>query len=166
VRRNGKVVIAGDGQVTIGGQVLKHHAKKVRRLFKDQVITGFAGATADALALYERLEQKLDKHGGVLRRAVVELAKDWRTDKVLHRLEALMLVADKEDSFLVSGTGDVVEPDEGIIAIGSGGPYAEAAAKALARKTALSAREIAEESMKIASQMCIYTNSEFVFEEI
>ena len=166
VRRDAKVVIAGDGQVTIGNQVLKHHAKKVRRLYNDRIITGFAGATADALALYERLEQKLETHGGNLRRAVVELAKDWRTDRVLHRLEALMLVADKEVAFLVSGTGDVLEPDEGVIAIGSGGAYAEAAAKALIRKTGLSAREIAGEAMKIASEMCIFTNNEFVFEEL
>jgi len=166
VRRDQKVVIAGDGQVTVGNQVLKHHAKKVRRLFSDRIITGFAGATADALTLYERLEQKLETHGGSLRRAVVELAKDWRTDRMLRRLEALMLVADRESSFLVSGTGDVVEPDEGVIAIGSGGAYAEASAKALLRTTNLSAREIAEASMKIASEMCIFTNSEFVFEEL
>jgi len=166
VRRDGKVVIAGDGQVTVGSQVLKARAHKVRRLHSDKIITGFAGATADALTLYERLEQKLETHGGNLRRAVVELAKDWRTDRMLRRLEALMLVADKDSSFLVSGTGDVIEPDEGAIAIGSGGPYAEAAAKALMRKTALPAREIAEESMKLASEMCIYTNSQFIFEEL
>jgi len=166
VRREGKVVIAGDGQVTVGSQVLKAKAKKVRRLFSDKVITGFAGATADALTLYERLEQKLETHGGNLRRAVVELAKDWRTDRMLRRLEALMLVADKESSFLVSGTGDVVEPDEGAIAIGSGGAYAEAAARALMRKTSLSAREIAEEAMETSAEMCIYTNREFIFEEL
>jgi len=166
VRRDGKAVLAGDGQVTMGNQVIKHSAKKVRRLYHDQIISGFAGATADALALYDRLEQKLETHGGNLRRAVVELAKDWRTDRALRRLEALMLVADKDESLLVSGTGDVVEPDEGVIAIGSGGPYAEAAAKALLRKTSLSAREIAETAMKISAEMCIFTNSEFVFEEL
>jgi len=166
VRRDGKTVIAGDGQVTVGNQVLKHRAKKVRKLYHDKIITGFAGATADALTLYERFEQKLDGHGGNLRRAVVELAKDWRTDRMLRRLEALMLVADKDEAYLITGNGDVVEPDEGVIAIGSGGAFAEAAAKALVRKTELPAREVAEQAMKIASEMCIYTNAEFVFEEL
>lgn len=166
VRRRGQVVLAGDGQVTMGNQVLKHKAKKIRRLYHDKIITGFAGATADAFALYERLEQKLETHSGNLRRAVVELAKDWRTDKMLRRLEALMIVADKESALLVSGSGDVIEPDEDVLAIGSGASYAEAVAKALLRKTDLSAREIAEEAMKIASEMCIFTNQEFVFEEI
>lgn len=166
VRRDNKVVIAGDGQVTIGNQVLKHHARKVRRLFADKIITGFAGATADALTLFERLEQKLETHGGNLRRAVVELAKDWRTDKMLRQLQALMLVADKDFSYLVSGNGDVLEPDEGVIGIGAGGAYAEAAAKALLRKTNMDAREVAGEAMKIASEMCIFTNNVFVFEEL
>jgi len=166
VRRDGKVVLAGDGQVTVGNQILKHKARKVRRLYHDRVITGFAGATADALTLYERFEQKLETHGGNLRRAAVELAKDWRTDKMLRRLEALMIVANKDEAFLISGSGDVVEPDEGVLAIGSGASYAEASAKALLRNTNLSAREIAEQAMKIASEMCIYTNQEFVFEEL
>ena len=166
VRREGKVVMAGDGQVTIGNQVLKHKARKVRRLYHDRIITGFAGATADALTLYERFEKKLESHGGNLRRAAVELAKDWRTDKMLRRLEALMIVADKDSAFLISGSGDVLEPDEGVLAIGSGAPYAESAAKALLRNTSLSAREIAQQAMKIASEMCIYTNQEFIFEEL
>ncbi len=166
VRREGKVVVAGDGQVTIGNQVLKHKARKVRRLYHDRIITGFAGATADALTLYERFEKKLESHGGNLRRAAVELAKDWRTDKMLRRLEALMIVADKDSAFLISGSGDVLEPDEGVLAIGSGAPYAESAAKALLRNTNLSAREIAQEAMKITAEMCIYTNQEFIFEEL
>ncbi len=166
VRRNGKVVLAGDGQVTLQNLVIKSHAKKVRRLYHDQIITGFAGGTADALTLYEKFEQKLETHGGNLRRSAVELAKDWRTDRALRRLEALMIVADPGAAFLISGSGDVLEPDEDVIAIGSGGPYAEAAAKALLRNTALSAREIAEKAMEIAAQMCIFTNREFVFEEI
>jgi len=166
VRRNGKVVLAGDGQVTIQNQVIKHRAKKVRRLYHDQIITGFAGATADALTLYERFEQKLETHGGNLRRAAVELAKDWRTDRMLRRLEALMIIADRDAAFLISGSGDVLEPDEDVLAIGSGGAFAEAAARALLGNTDLPAREIAEKAMKIASEMCIYTNQEFVFEEL
>lgn len=166
VRRDGKVVLAGDGQVTVQNQVIKRHAKKVRRLYNDQIITGFAGATADALTLYEKFEQKLETHGGNLRRAAVELAKDWRTDRMLRRLEALMIIADKDAAFLLSGSGDVLEPDEEVLAIGSGGGFAEAAARALVRNTKLSAREIAEQAMKIASEMCIYTNQEFVFEEL
>jgi ATP-dependent HslUV protease, peptidase subunit HslV len=166
VRREGKTVLAGDGQVTIGSQVLKHHAKKVRRLYNDKVITGFAGATADAFTLYEKFEQKLETHAGNLRRAAVELAKDWRTDKMLRQLQALMIVANSDESFLISGTGDVVEPDEGVMAIGSGAPFAEAAAKALLRYTDFPPRKIAELAMQVASEMCIYTNQEFVFEEL
>ena len=166
VRRDGKVALAGDGQVTVGATVLKHRAKKVRRLFRDQVLAGFAGATADAFTLFEKFEGKLEKHGGNLRRAAVELAKDWRTDRVLRRLEALMIVADKDEAFLISGAGDVIEPDEGALAIGSGGPVAEAAARALLRNTSLSAREIVEASMKIAAEMCIYTNEQVTIEEL
>jgi ATP-dependent HslUV protease subunit HslV len=160
------VALAGDGQVTVGATVLKHRAKKVRRLFRDQVLAGFAGATADAFTLFEKFEGKLEKHGGNLRRAAVELAKDWRTDRVLRRLEALMIVADKDEAFLISGAGDVIEPDEGALAIGSGGPVAEAAARALLRNTSLSAREIVEASMKIAAEMCIYTNEQVTIEEL
>jgi len=166
VRRNSRVVLAGDGQVTLQNQVIKHKAKKVRRLYHDQIITGFAGATADALTLYEKFEQKLETHAGNLKRAAVELAKDWRTDRALRRLEALMIIADKNSAFLLSGSGDVLEPDEDVLGIGSGGPFAEAAARALLRNTELSAREIAEKAMKIASEMCIYTNQEFIFEEL
>ena len=166
VRRDGKVVIAGDGQVTVGSNVLKHSAKKVRRIFRDQVLAGFAGATADAFTLFEKFEGKLEKHGGNLRRAAVELAKDWRTDRVLRRLEALMIVADRDDAFLISGSGDVIEPDEGALAIGSGGPMAEAAAKALLRQTSLGAREIVLAAMKIAAEMCIYTNEQVTIEEL
>jgi ATP-dependent HslUV protease subunit HslV len=166
VRHKGKVVLAGDGQVTVQNTVLKHTAKKVRRLYHDQIISGFAGATADAFTLYERMEGKLEKHSGNLRRAAVELAKDWRTDRMLRRLEALMIVANRDDAFLISGTGDVIEPDEGILAIGSGGPLAQAAAKVLIRHTGLSAREIAEAAMSATAEICIYTNDQFVFEEL
>ena len=166
VRRDGKVVIAGDGQVTVGSNVLKHTARKVRRIFRDQVLAGFAGATADAFTLFEKFEGKLEKHSGNLRRAAVELAKDWRTDRVLRRLEALMIVADKDDAFLISGSGDVIEPDEGALAIGSGGPMAEAAARALLRQTKLGAREIVQAAMKIAGEMCIYTNDQVTIEEL
>jgi len=166
VRRNGKVAMAGDGQVTFGNTVLKHRARKIRRLYKGLVLVGFAGATADALTLFERLEKKLEAYSGQLLRAAVELAKDWRTDKILRRLEAFMIAADKENLLLISGAGDVVEPDEEVVAIGSGGPMALAAAKALLRHTELSAREIAEISLKIASEICIYTNSEIIVEEL
>lgn len=166
VKHKGKVVLAGDGQVTLENHVLKKTAKKVRRIYNDKIITGFAGATADALTLYERFEAKLNQHSGNLRRSAVELAKDWRTDKMLRRLEAMMIVADAEDAFLLTGTGDVLEPDEGVLAIGSGGGFALAVAKALIRNTDLDARRIAEEAMKIASELCIFTNNEFVFEEI
>lgn len=166
VRRDGKVAMAGDGQVTFGNTVLKHRAKKIRRLYKGQVLVGFAGATADALTLFERLEKKLETYSGQLLRAAVELAKDWRTDKILRRLEAFLIAADKDHLLLISGAGDVVEPDEDVVAIGSGGPMALASAKALLRHTNLSAREIAEISLKIASEICIYTNSEIIVEEL
>lgn len=160
------MAMAGDGQVTFGNTVLKHRAKKIRRLYKGQVLVGFAGATADALTLFERLEKKLESYSGQLLRAAVELAKDWRTDKILRRLEAFLIAADKEHLLLISGAGDVVEPDEEVIAIGSGGPMALASAKALLRHTNLSAKEIAEISLKIASEICIYTNSEIIVEEL
>lgn len=166
VRRDGKVVLAGDGQVTLGDSVIKHRAKKIRRLYQDRILAGFAGSTADAFSLFSRFESKLDQYHGNLGRAAVELAKDWRTDKFLRHLEALLLVCDKEQTFLLSGQGDVIEPDSGIAAIGSGGPFAQAAAQALANHTTLSAREIAEEAMKIAGRMCIYTNDEVTIEEL
>jgi len=166
VRHRGKVVLAGDGQVTMEHTVLKHGARKVRRLYQDKVMSGFAGGTADAFTLYERFEGKLKEHSGNLRRAAVELAKDWRTDRALRRLEALMIVADEQESFLISGTGDVIEPEDGILAIGSGGPYAAASARALLGKTEMSAREIGEEAMRIAAQMCIYTNDQIIFDEM
>jgi ATP-dependent HslUV protease subunit HslV len=158
--------MAGDGQVTLGETVIKHKARKVRRLYNDKVLAGFAGSTADAFTLFERFERKLEQYNGNLLRAAVELAKDWRTDKILRRLEALLLVADKERSLIISGTGDVVEPDDGIVGIGSGGPYAEAAARALIKHSQLSAREIAQEALKIAASLCIYTNEEIVVEEL
>ncbi len=166
VRKEGRVAIAGDGQVTFGNTVLKHRAKKIRRLYRGQVLVGFAGATADALTLFERLEKKLEAYSGQLLRAAVELAKDWRTDKVLRRLEAFLIAADKENLLLITGAGDVVEPDEEVIAIGSGAPMALASAKALLRYTQLSAKEIAEISLCIASEICIYTNSEIIVEEL
>lgn len=166
VKRNGKIAMAGDGQVTFGNTVLKQKARKVRKLYKGQVLAGFAGATADALTLFERLEKKLEAYSGQLLRAAVELAKDWRTDKILRRLEAFLIACDKEHILLISGAGDVVEPDEEVIAIGSGGPIALAAAKALLRYTSLSAKEIAEISLKIAGEICIYTNSEITIEEL
>lgn len=166
VRKGGKVVMAGDGQVTLGTEVLKASAKKLRRLYKDKILAGFAGSTADAFALFARFESKLEQHGGNLSRAVVELAKEWRTDKVLRHLEALLLVADAKNTYILSGQGDVIEPDNDIAAIGSGGPFAKAAATALLENTALSAREIAEKAMTIAGQICIFTNQNFVFEEL
>src|SRR5512140_2207736 len=161
VRRNEKVVMAGDGQVTLGEGIIKHTAKKIRRLYQDKILAGFAGSTADAFSLFSRFEAKLEQYHGNLGRAAVELAKDWRTDKALRHLEALLLVADPHTTFLISGQGDVIEPDGGIAAIGSGGPYAQAAAQALAAHTQLPARAIAEEAMKIAGKMCIYTNETF-----
>jgi ATP-dependent HslUV protease, peptidase subunit HslV len=166
VRRNGQVVVASDGQVTMGDTIMKSGARKVRRLYNDKVLAGFAGATADAFALFQRFETKLEQYHGQLNRAAVELAKDWRTDKMMRNLEALLVVADKESSLIVSGNGDVIEPDDGIVAIGSGGPYALSAARALARNTDLPARRIAEEAMKIAGEICIYSNSNLVIEEI
>ncbi len=166
VRHNGKVAVGGDGQVTLGNTIMKHSANKVRRMYNDKIIGGFAGGTADAFALFSRFEEKLEKYNGNLARSAVELAKDWRTDKILRRLEAMLLVVDKEQSFLVSGTGDVVEPDEGVMAIGSGGMFAQSAALALTRHSNLEARQIVEEAMKIAQVVCIYTNSNVTIEEL
>ncbi|MFZ3089730.1 MAG: ATP-dependent protease subunit HslV [Nitrospirota bacterium] len=166
VRRNNKVAIAGDGQITMGNTVMKRNAKKVRRMYNDKMLAGFAGTTADALTLFEKFEAKLEQYRGNITRAAVELAKDWRTDKVLRRLEALLAVVDAEHSFIISGNGDVIEPEDGIIAIGSGGPYALAAARALSNHTSLSAKEIVQEAMKIAAEICIYTNSEIAVEEL
>lgn len=166
VRRGNEVVIGGDGQVSLGNTILKGNARKVRRLFRDQVIAGFAGGTADAFTLFERFEGKLDKHSGNLVRSAVELAKDWRTDRALRRLEALLAVADQETSLIISGNGDVIEPEHGLIAIGSGGPFAQAAARALLDHTQLGAREIAESALGIAADICIYTNRELAFESI
>jgi len=166
VKRNGKTVIAGDGQVTLGHTVIKGSARKVRRIYNGKVVVGFAGAAADGIALMERLEEQLKRNGGNLQKAVVDLAKAWRMDKYLRRLEAVMITADKNHLFLVSGNGDVIEPDEPVLAIGSGGDYARSAALALYRNTDLSAREIVEEAMKIAGEICIYTNQNIVIEEI
>lgn len=166
VRRGDAVVIAGDGQVSLGNTVLKGNARKVRRLYGDKVIAGFAGGTADAFTLFERFEGKLEKHSGNLLRSAVELAKDWRTDRMLRRLEAMLLVADPEYTLLISGTGDVVEPEHEVIAIGSGGPYAQAAALALAGATELSAREIAERALGIAADICVFTNNQLTIEEL
>jgi ATP-dependent HslUV protease subunit HslV len=166
VRRNSKVAMAGDGQVTLGETVLKHSANKIRRLYDGAVLAGFAGATSDAFALFARFEAKLEEYRGNLPRAAIELAKDWRMDRALRRLEALLIVADKDDSFIISGTGDVVEPDDGIIAIGSGGPYAMAAARALLAHTKLPAKEIAAQAMKISADICVFTNQHITIEEL
>ena len=166
VRHKGSVAVAGDGQVTLNNIVVKHTAKKVRRIYNDTIIVGFAGATADAMNLSERLEGKLERYNGNLTRSAVELAKDWRTDKYLRRLEALMIAVDSTRMFLVSGNGDVIEPDEGVIGIGSGGVGAQAAASALMKHSDLGAREIVEESMKIASSLCVYTNDKITIEEL
>jgi ATP-dependent HslUV protease, peptidase subunit HslV len=166
VRRAGKVVMAGDGQVTLGQEVLKASAKKLRRLYNEKIVAGFAGSTADAFALFARFEAKLEQFNGNLARAVVELAKEWRTDRVLRHLEALLLVADANNTYIVSGNGDVIEPDGEIAAIGSGGPFAKAAATALIENTKLGAKEIADKAMKIAGQICIYTNEQINFEEL
>src|SRR5690242_3086789 len=166
VRRDGKVVMAGDGQVTLGESVIKHSAKKIRRLYQDKILAGFAGSTADAFSLFSRFESKLEQYHGNIGRAAVELAKDWRTDKYLRHLEALLLVCDNEQTFLLSGQGDVIEPDGGIAAIGSGGPYAQAAAQAMMEHTQMSAREIAEQAMRVAGKMCIYTNDKVTIEEL
>lgn len=166
VRHNGKVAVAGDGQVTIGQTVLKQKANKIRILYKGKILAGFAGATSDAFALFSRFEAKLEEYRGNLSRAAIELAKDWRLDRSLRRLEAFLIVADKDSSFLISGTGDVVEPDDGIIAIGSGGPFALASARALIKHTKLSAREIALEAMNISSDICVYTNNQIIVKEL
>lgn len=166
VRRGGKVVLAGDGQVTMGNEVLKSGAKKLRRLYNGKIISGFAGSTADAFALFARFEAKLEQYTGNLPRSVVELAKEWRTDRMLRHLEALLLVADVQDMYIVSGTGDVIEPDSPIAAIGSGGPFAKCAAVALLENTNLGARKIVEKAMKIAGEVCIYTNSNVTYEEL
>jgi len=166
VRRGNRVVIGGDGQVTLGNTVMKGNARKVRRLYHDKVIAGFAGGTADAFTLFERFEGKLEKHQGHLTRAAVELAKDWRTDRMLRRLEALLAVADKSASLIISGNGDVIEPENSLIAIGSGGPFALASARALSENTELGAREIVEKSLSIAAEICIYTNSNLTLEEL
>ncbi|SDW61948.1 ATP-dependent protease subunit HslV [Thiocapsa roseopersicina] len=166
VRRGGKVVIGGDGQVSLGQTVMKGNARKVRRLFKGQVIAGFAGATADAFTLFERFEGKLEKHQGHLTRSAVELAKDWRTDRMLRRLEALLCIADAQTSLIISGTGDVIEPENDLMAIGSGGSFAQAAARALLENTELGAREIVEKGLNIAADICIYTNHNLVLEEL
>jgi ATP-dependent HslUV protease subunit HslV len=164
VRRDGAVALGGDGQVTLGNVVVKATARKVRRLYNDRVLAGFAGATADAFTLFERFEAKLDKHQGHLTRAAVELAKDWRADRILRRLEAMLAVADRTAALIVTGTGDVLEPEHGIVAIGSGGPYAQAAARALVDHTALSAADIVKQSLVIAGELCIYTNQNHVIE--
>jgi ATP-dependent HslUV protease subunit HslV len=166
VRRNGKVVIAGDGQVTMGSEVLKAGARKLRRLHNGKIISGFAGSTADAFSLFARFEAKLEQHNGNLSRSVVELAKDWRTDKMLRHLEALLLVADEGNMYIVSGTGDVIEPDSPVAAIGSGGSFAKSAAVALLENTNLGARDIVEKAMKIAGEICIYTNDNVTYEEL
>ena len=166
VRHKGKVAIGGDGQVTQGETIMKQNAKKLRRLYNDQVLVGFAGATADAFTLFERFEKKLEEYSGNLQRAAIELAKDWRTDRVLRRLESLLAVVNKDYSLLISGTGDVIEPSDGVLAIGSGGPYALAAAKALIKHSDLSAAEIVKEAIMIASSICIYTNDQIVVEKL
>jgi len=166
VRKKGKVAIASDGQVTLGDTVIKHGAKKIRRLYNEKILAGFAGSSADSFALFARFEAKLEQYHGNLSRAAVELAKDWRTDRALRHLEAVMIVADEKNTFLISGTGDLIEPDDGVIGIGSGGAYALAAARALDKYTDLSAREIATEALQIASKICIYTNENISIEEL
>ncbi|MBR9982859.1 MAG: ATP-dependent protease subunit HslV [Desulfatitalea sp.] len=166
LRHQGKVVLGGDGQVTMNATVIKHQARKVRRIYNDRILVGFAGATADAMNLSERLEGKLERYNGNLTRAAVELARDWRTDRFLRRLEALMIAADPQKLFLISGTGDVIEPDEGVIGIGSGGVAAQAAAMALLRHSTLEARELVEAAMQIAAGLCVYTNQYLTFEEL
>ena len=166
VRRDSHLAMGGDGQVTMGESVVKQKARKIRRLYNDKVLAGFAGSTADALSLFSRFEQKLEEYHGNLSRAVVELAKEWRTDRALRHLEALLLVADDKYTYLVSGNGDVIEPDDGIVAIGSGGSFALAAARALARHTSMSAKEIVQEAMLLAGQICIFTNDQIVVEEL
>jgi ATP-dependent HslUV protease, peptidase subunit HslV len=166
VRKQGKVALAGDGQVTLGDTVIKHGARKIRRLYNEKILAGFAGSSADSFALFSRFEAKLEQFHGNLSRAAVELAKEWRTDRALRHLEAVMIVADDKTTFLIAGTGDLIEPDDGIVTIGSGGAYALAAARALLKYTNLSAREIAEESMHIAGKICIFTNESITIEEL
>lgn len=166
VRRDDRAVLAGDGQVTLGNTVVKHSAKKIRRLYNDNILAGFAGSAADSFALFARFEAKLEQYRGNLERSAVELAKDWRTDRALRRLEAMLVVLDKQSMFLLSGTGDLIEPDETVIGIGSGGGFAQAAAKALLRHTTLPPRDIAQHAMTIASEICIYTNSNLTIEEL
>ena len=166
IRHRDRAVVAGDGQVTFGDTIVKQSAKKIRRLYNDKILAGFAGSAADSFALFARFEAKLEQYRGNLERASVELAKDWRTDRALRRLEAMLVVVDKSSMFLLSGTGDLIEPDEGVIGIGSGGPYALAAAKALARHTDLDARAIAEKAMNVAASICIYTNNVLAIEEL
>ena len=166
VRHQGNTVLAGDGQVTLGNTVVKHGARKIRRLYNESILAGFAGSAADSFALFSRFESKLEQYRGNLERSAVELARDWRTDRLLRRLEAMMIVADRKATFLLSGTGDLIEPDDGIVAVGSGGPFAMSAARALARHSTLSARQIAEEAMTIAADICIYTNPHLTIEEL
>ncbi|MEJ2134691.1 MAG: ATP-dependent protease subunit HslV [Desulfofustis sp.] len=166
VRHHDQVVVAGDGQVSLGNTVIKHNARKVRRLYHDQVVCGFAGATADAFTLFDKFEAKLEQYNGNLMRSAVELAKDWRTDRMLRRLEAMLIAVDKDHSLLISGTGDVIEPDTGVLAIGSGGPFAQAAALALVQKSQLDAEEICRTAMEIAGSICIYTNQEIILETL
>jgi ATP-dependent HslUV protease subunit HslV len=166
VRHKERPVLAGDGQVTLGNTVIKHGAKKIRRLYNDSILAGFAGSAADSFALFARFEAKLEQYRGNLERAAVELARDWRTDRLLRRLEAMLVVADRKTTFLISGTGDLIEPDDGIVAVGSGGPFAMAAARALVRHSGLDARQIADEAMKIAADICIYTNPNVTIEEL
>ncbi len=166
VRHRGRAVLAGDGQVTLGHTVVKQTARKIQRLYNDRILAGFAGSAADSFSLFARFEAKLEQYGGNLKRSAVELAKDWRSDRILRRLEAMLIVLDKDSTFLLSGTGDLIEPDEGVVAIGSGGPFALAAAKALVHNTDLDARVIAEKSMAIAGEICIYTNGNIVVEEL
>jgi ATP-dependent HslUV protease, peptidase subunit HslV len=166
VRHRGRAVLAGDGQVTFGQTIVKHKARKIRRLYNDQILAGFAGSAADSFALFSRFESKLEQYRGNLERSAVELAKDWRTDRILRRLEAMLIVLDKNGTYLLSGNGDLIEPDDGIVAIGSGGPYAMAAARALAVHSDLDARAIAEKSMAIASEICLYTNANISVEEL
>ena len=166
VRHNHAAVLAGDGQVTLGSSIVKHGARKIRRLYNESILAGFAGSAADSFALFSRFEAKLEQYRGNLDRAAVELAKDWRTDRALRRLEAMLIIMDKKSTFLLSGTGDLIEPDDGIIGIGSGGAFAQAAAKALVRHSTLGAREIATESMRIASEICVYTNDKLTIEEL
>jgi ATP-dependent HslUV protease, peptidase subunit HslV len=166
IRHKGKVALAGDGQITIGDTIVKHGARKIRRLYNDRILAGFAGSAADAMALFSKFESKLEEFRGNLKRAAVELAKEWRTDRVLRRLEALLIVADQQNSYLISGSGDLIEPDDGILSVGSGGPYALAAARALLKYSDLSAKEIATEALRTTAEICIYTNGNISVEEL